>query len=204
VKRTHVPDIFWIEELEGGRIGIMPRPRGGDWLGDELTALAKSQVEVLVSLLTTDEIVELELRDEERLCAEHGIRFVSFPIPDRGIPSSIPEATRTIDFISEELRSGKTVAVHCRMGIGRSALIVACLLASKGIAVDEAFTMISRARGFEVPDTEQQRVWVTSFVESRRSAPATGRQPTTDHRQPTTDPSPPASASALPRNPARP
>jgi protein-tyrosine phosphatase len=43
------------------------------------------------------------------------------------------------------------------MGIGRSALIAACLLKSQGIGVDEAFAMIARARGFSVPDTEEQR-----------------------------------------------
>ena len=146
----------------------MPRPRGGDWLGDELQALAKAGVNVLVSLLTADEVAELELQDEERLCGDCGLRFISFPIPDRGVPFSIAEAGRTIDLILEELQAGKAVAVHCRMGIGRSALIAACLLKSQGIGVDEAFAMISRARGFSVPDTEEQREWVKGFAEVRR------------------------------------
>jgi len=53
------------------------------------------------------------------------------------------------------------------MGIGRSALIAACLLKSQGIGVDEAFAMIARARGFAVPDTEGQREWVKGFTEFR-------------------------------------
>jgi protein-tyrosine phosphatase len=80
----------------------------------------------------------------------------------------MPEAGRTIDLILDELWAGKTVAVHCRMGIGRSALIAACLLKSQGIGVDEAFAMISRARGFSVPDTEEQREWVQGFAACRR------------------------------------
>jgi hypothetical protein len=24
--------IYWISDLESGRLGVMPRPRGGDWL----------------------------------------------------------------------------------------------------------------------------------------------------------------------------
>ncbi len=146
----------------------MPRPRGGDWLGDELQALAKAGVNVLVSLLTADEVAELELQDEERLCGDCGLRFISFPIPDRGVPFSIPETGRIVDLILEELWAGAAVAVHCRMGIGRSALIAACLLKSQGIGVDAAFAMISRARGFSVPDTEEQREWVEGFATCRR------------------------------------
>ena len=146
----------------------MPRPRGGDWLDGEIQALAKAGVNVLVSLLTADEVAELELQDEERLCGDCGIRFISFPIPDRGVPFSMPEAGRTIDLILEELWAGKAVAVHCRMGIGRSSIIAACLLKSQDIGVDEAFAMISRARGFSVPDTEEQREWVAGFAEFRR------------------------------------
>ncbi len=163
----------------------MPRPRGGDWLGDELQALAKAGVNVLVSLLTADEVAELDLQDEERLCGDCGLRFVSFPIPDRSVPFSMPEAGRALDLILEELLAGKAVAVHCRIlfseqkscqhdrGIGRSALVAACLLKSQGIGVDEAFAMISRARGFSVPDTEEQREWVEGFT-SARSCRAAG------------------------------
>jgi protein-tyrosine phosphatase len=157
-------EVFWIDRVGEGLLGIMPRPRGGDWLGDELQALAKAGVNVLVSLLTPDEAAELGLQDEERLCGDCGLRFISFPIPDRGVPYSIPEAGRTVDLILEELWAGKAVAVHCRMGIGRSALIAACLLKSQGIGVDAAFAMISRARGFSVPDTAEQREWVEKFA----------------------------------------
>ncbi len=149
----------------------MPRPRGGDWLDREIQALAKAGVNVLVSLLTADEIAELELQDEERLCGDCGLRFISFPIPDRGVPFSMPEAGRALDLILEELWAGKAVAVHCRMGIGRSALVAACLLKSQGIGVDEAFAMISRARGFSVPDTEEQGEWVQGFAEFRSRRP---------------------------------
>ncbi len=143
----------------------MPRPRGGDWLEGEIQFLAKAGANVLVSLLKVDEAAELELQDEERLCGECGIQFISFPIADRGVPSSMPEACRTVETIMERLRAGKSVAIHCRMGIGRSALIAACLLKSEGISVDEAFAMVSRARGFSVPDTGEQKEWVTQFGE---------------------------------------
>ena len=93
----------------------MPRPRGGDWLDGEIQSLAKAGVNVVVSLLTADEVAELELQDEERLCGDCGLRFISFPIPDRSVPFSMPEAGRTVDLILEELWAGKAVVIHCRI-----------------------------------------------------------------------------------------
>lgn len=157
------PEVFWIDRVGAGLLGTMPRPRGGDWLEGEIQSLAEAGIHVLVSLLTVDEAAELELQEEQRLCSGCGVRFISFPIPDRSVPCSIAEAQRTFGLILAELQAGKTVAIHCRMGIGRSALLAACLLKSQGIGVDEAFAMISRARGFSVPDTEEQREWVKRF-----------------------------------------
>jgi len=45
-------EVFWIDRLAKRLLGIMPRPRGGDWLDDELQALGKAGVNVVVSLLT--------------------------------------------------------------------------------------------------------------------------------------------------------
>jgi protein-tyrosine phosphatase len=160
-------EIFWIERTRKGLLSIMPRPRGGDWLDVEVQSLAGAGVNVLVSLLTADEVADLELQDEERLCDDRGIRFISFPIADRGIPASIAEAYRLVDILLQELRDGRNIGIHCRMGIGRSALIIACVLKSQGIRVDRAFAMISRARGFSVPDTEEQKEWVKGFAKSQ-------------------------------------
>ena len=58
-------DIYWIDQLAPHRLAIMPRPRGGDWLEDEIRSLRLEGVDVLVSLLTETEARELEL-DSER------------------------------------------------------------------------------------------------------------------------------------------
>jgi hypothetical protein len=42
----------------------MLRPRGGDWLADELRDLARAGVEVVVSMLSDAEAAELELAQE--------------------------------------------------------------------------------------------------------------------------------------------
>ncbi len=55
--------VYWVTELHLGRLGIMSRPRGGDWLEDEIRSLSQSQVDAVISLLEQSEIIELELEN---------------------------------------------------------------------------------------------------------------------------------------------
>jgi len=157
-------NIYWIEGIESGRLGIMPRPRGGDWLDDEVRSLKSSNVDVVVSLLERSEIVELDILNEESHCLTAGISFFSFPITDRSVPASKEEAYQFAQSIVDLLAAGKSVVIHCRAGIGRSALVAASALAIGGIPVEEAFERIESARGCHVPDTKEQREWVEHLV----------------------------------------
>ena len=47
--------IFRIPISSQGSLAITPRPRGGDWLEDDIAALARSGIGVLVSMLREDE-----------------------------------------------------------------------------------------------------------------------------------------------------
>jgi hypothetical protein len=76
---------YWIPTPGVGRIAIVPRPRGGDWLEEEVKAWRRAGVDVLVSLLTADEIASFELFEEAAVCLAQGVDFRSFPILDRGI-----------------------------------------------------------------------------------------------------------------------
>ena len=51
--------IYWLHEFSNlARLGIMARPRGEDWLEDEIIGLRRQDVQVMVSLLEQDEIAE--------------------------------------------------------------------------------------------------------------------------------------------------
>jgi len=62
--------------------------------------------------------------------------------------------------IARALEEGKSVAVHCRQGIGRSGLIAAGVLMSSGIAAEKATEVVSAARGLPVPETPGQLQWL--------------------------------------------
>lgn len=152
--------LYTVATLNPGRLSLMARPRGGDWLADEIEALHAVGVDVLVSLLTPEEIIELGLSEEAALCQEQGIRYLSFPIPDRRVPSVRADALAFLEGLKSWLREGQHIAIHCRMGIGRAALMAAGLLVLNGHTPQHAFETLSAVRGLPVPETDGQRAWV--------------------------------------------
>lgn len=157
-------ELYWIEGPWRGRLAIMPRPRGGDWLEDEIQSWRRSSVDVVVSLLTSEEQTELNLRDEESLCRANSIEFVSFSIVDRSVPSSAEAFSERVIKLAEQLANGRNVAVHCRQGIGRAALVAIGLLTVSGMEASAAMERVGAARGCSVPETPEQRRWIMDFA----------------------------------------
>ena len=158
--------LHWIEGPWLGRLAIMPRPRGGDWLEEEIQAWRRSGVEVVVSLLMPDERDELNLVEEGSLCRKSDIEFVSFPIIDRSVPASMDAFSNLMTELAGQLFNGKNIAVHCRQGIGRAGIVAICLLISSDIEQEAAVKRVGSARGCSVPETPEQRRWITNFAKS--------------------------------------
>jgi protein-tyrosine phosphatase len=104
------------------------RPRGGDWLEEEMRTWRQARLDVVVSLLTREEETDLDLAQEAKLSQAQGIEVLAFPIPDRSVPLSRRATIELVENLDQLLAKEKTVAIHCRQGIGRSAVIAACLL----------------------------------------------------------------------------
>jgi protein-tyrosine phosphatase len=155
--------VYWVPSPWPGRLGIVPRPAGGDWLADEMRSWQAAGLDIVVSLLTPDEIAELGLKEEEVCCHVAGLDFHTFPIVDRGVPESRTEVNKLIGKLRIALESGKNVGIHCRHGIGRSSMLVAAVLVSTGREPEEAFRRVTEARGRPVPDTPEQEAWVSQM-----------------------------------------
>src|SRR5215471_13388786 len=159
------PTIYLIKEAAPNRIAIVARPRGGDWLGDEIAALVREGIDVLVSMLTEEEAQELGLGRESEECRAAGISFVNIPVPDRSVPPDRNEFLRQVDELAELVRNGRFLGVHCRACIGRSSVLAISLLVRLGWDVNEAFDAVELARGWP-PDTTEQRRWVRENLAS--------------------------------------
>jgi protein-tyrosine phosphatase len=155
--------LHWIEVSTTGRLAIAARPRAEDWLETEVAEWKRDGLNSVVSLLERDEVFELKLDREAELCRAHGMDFLSFPIPDRGVPVNTENVKQLARSIADSIRGGRSVAIHCRAGIGRSSMIAACTMIWLGIDAQQALASIAQARGLTVPDTDEQREWVIAF-----------------------------------------
>ncbi len=147
-------------------LAISARPRGGDWLEDEIKSWRDAGFDVIVCLLTPAEAEEMDLELEEEYSRRRDVEFISFPIVDRSVPESRAATLKLIERLEAELTQGKSINIHCRQGIGRSALIAAGLLIARGVSTAEALQRISSARHTPVPETPEQRNWIDSMASS--------------------------------------
>ncbi len=153
-------DIYWITNHGRLKLAIVARPRGDEWLEADLSRLKDGGIDGIVSLLTAPEEEMLGLRDEANLAEALGLRFLSYPIPDRHVPGDDVAFSRFIAEVAEQLRGGSAIGIHCRGSIGRSTVTAASLLLRVGWDPSRALEEIELARGCPVPDTPEQRAWI--------------------------------------------
>jgi protein-tyrosine phosphatase len=138
----------------------------GVGIGWKMNLRRIGEMDLLVSMLTDAEEIELGLTGEAAACRSAGIEFRRYPVPDRHTPESAEGFRAFVESLYAQVMKGRSVAAHCRAGIGRSSILVASLLCRQGYSADEAFRRISVARGMRVPDTEEQVRWVERFSAS--------------------------------------
>ena len=154
---------YWINHA----LAIIPRPAGGDSLEDEMRALREAGINVLVSMLEDSEAAQLGLALEETAAQSAGLRFVHFPIRDRGVPPNLPQFEEFLSNVERGMAGGERVGVHCRGCIGRSSVVAASLLIRSGVPIDEMWRQIEAARGSPVPDTLEQFEWVDRYMRAK-------------------------------------
>ena len=153
-------ELYWLDESWPGRLAVGPRPRGGEWLKDDVSSWKRAQIDGVLSLLTPDEEQDMDLREQAGEVRAQGMSFTSFPIADRQTPKSESKLAEVLELATRDLSDGRNVLVHCRQGIGRSGLVAACLLVKKGMSPGAAVDLVSAARGVSVPETPEQRDWI--------------------------------------------
>jgi len=158
-----VNDIFWIKGHPPATLAIVLRPRGDEWLEDELLRMKQGGIQTLVSLLERDEAILLGLADEHPIADHIGLKFLSYPIPDTEIPSNLAAFQTFAAGLADRLRAGERIGVHCRGSIGRATVTAACALIHLGWTPRAALAAIQAARGCMVPDTQEQEDWILRY-----------------------------------------
>lgn len=151
-------DLFWFPS-PSGRLATATRPRGGDWLDDDIKHVAR-EAAMLVSMLTRPEIDELQLAAEESSAIRAKLQYLNVEIEDRSVPERAAPFVAAVERATEILIAGQGVVVHCRMGVGRSSLFAAACLVRLGVEPGDAWDRIAASRGRPVPDVSTQRDWL--------------------------------------------
>lgn len=156
------PDIYIVELIGSGFLAVMAKPVAGEWIEEEFQGIANEGIKQIVSLLEAHESYEVGLSREQDYAQNYEMEFVSYPIPDRGLPTSVKQFSEFTRKLYHDIAGGKSTVIHCRAGIGRTGLVAAGVLLHCGFEPDDAFKHISKKRGVQVPDTEEQYNWVAS------------------------------------------
>ncbi|HEY2860861.1 MAG TPA: hypothetical protein VGJ21_20800 [Terracidiphilus sp.] len=156
-------DIFWINGAETPHLAIVMRPRGEDWLDDEMHRIKRAGVDTIVSMIEHHEAVWLGLGDEKGAAERAGIEFLSYPIPDTHIPDDVAGFREFVSVLADRLQRGEHIGVHCRGCIGRATVASACALIHLEWESSAALVAIERARGVPVPDTAEQEEWILHY-----------------------------------------
>jgi protein-tyrosine phosphatase len=158
-----VNEIFWINSDRIPGLAIVLRPRGDDWLKDELLRMKRAGIATVVSLLERDEAEILGLAKESSIAVQSGLEYLSYPIPDRCIPEDLVSFQSFVSGLANRLRTGARIGIHCRGSIGRATITASCTLIHLGWNPSDALTAIEAARGCTVPDTPEQKVWILRY-----------------------------------------
>lgn len=93
-----------------------------------------------------------------------GLRFISLPIPDHSLPPSSKAFESLVKELANEIAGGQAVVAHCYAGIGRTGLLAACILHKLSVPTSQIFDILKQARGYDMPETPAQKLWVEEFI----------------------------------------
>lgn len=111
-----------------GRLYASPMPYGPY---DPFNRLIKDyrthRIDAVVPLVTDDEIAKKAARDILQLYAKEGFEVIRLVIPDLTSPR-LEEISAAVEAIVDKLAGGGRVVVHCNAGLGRTGIVLACLV----------------------------------------------------------------------------
>ena len=120
---------------------------------------------MLVSLLRPTEYALLGIEDLADRATAHQLDFHAFPITDAGVPSSVVWTATLVQMLLARVRSGDTVVVHCRGGLGRAGLVAACCLTAVGYDAERAIATVREVRSPSAIETLGQEDFIVDFAD---------------------------------------
>jgi ADP-ribosylglycohydrolase len=165
--RRPLPATYWVVP---GRllVGEHPASRSRADSMDRLRRFLLAGVTCFVDLTEPAELPSYEPLLPLATPEGRRIEYMREPIRDHDVPADDERMAQVVDTVDAALEAGHVVYLHCRAGIGRSAMVAACWLASRAgagkdplPALQERWQESSRSRDWPtVPETREQAAFV--------------------------------------------
>jgi len=132
-----LPNTYWV---------LRARLLAGEHPGGATTGLTRERLQ---RLLQAGVGCFIDLTQPEEVAAYDallpaGVEYLRKPVPDHGLPAKPAQMADILACVRGALREGRVIYLHCRGGIGRTGLVVGCLLAESGLSGDDALGELNR------------------------------------------------------------
>lgn len=139
-----------------------PGTRGTSTL-TALETLQQAGASAVLTLLPASELAQLQVNDLGHCCARLGLAWFHCPIGDDQAPAheffTAWQQQRTA--IMALLDRGQTLAIHCKMGSGRTGLIAAQILIERGVSAADAYQQVKALRPHAITAPSHQQYFQT-------------------------------------------
>jgi len=156
--------VKWLlsDKVPTDSVGLTILPGRRDYsrsISEDLKELQQYGISCIVPLITDDELHDFGVDDLMKEYEEIGFEVNRLEIMDQMVCSE-NEMHELLDWMDERIQAGKKILVHCVGGLGRSGLVAASLLKSKGLSADEAIKVVRESRSPRAVESQVQEQFV--------------------------------------------
>jgi ADP-ribosylglycohydrolase len=139
---------------------------------DRLRRFLEAGITCFIDLTEPDESPAYDKHLPVETPSGRRIDYLRQPIPDHGVPADRATMDRILATLDDALATGHCVYLHCRAGIGRSAMVAGCWLAERNPGGGEAaltelgdyWQQCRQSRSWpQVPETSEQEDFVRTW-----------------------------------------
>ncbi|MEI6890653.1 MAG: dual specificity protein phosphatase family protein [Pontiella sp.] len=161
-----------------GKLYCSPMPFGPyDSCNGLLKIYKKNRIKFAVMLVTDVELAKKAKRDVIKIYKENGIQPIRFPIADYTSPE-LHDFSVVVDRVSNLLRTGAHVAVHCNAGVGRTSVMTSCIAQDLlKLSAQEAISHVKHYMQTNMTDEQIRLVKRFQPLEERLQSPKEERVP---------------------------